>query len=72
MTCIVSENQRVEGVDAKITEAQETLAHSGKTIVFIAKNERVIGLIALMDTPKYHAAVNYFKSRGVHTMMITE
>lgn len=62
-----------EGVDAKITEAQETLAHSGKTIVFIAKNERVIGLIALMDTPKYHAkeAVNYFKSHGVHTTMIT-
>lgn len=26
-----------------------------------------------MDTPKYHAkeAVNYFKSRGVHTTMIT-
>lgn len=60
-------------VDAKITEIQETLAHSGKTIVFIAKNERVIGLIALMDTPKYHAkeAVNYFKSHGVHTTMIT-
>src|SRR5699024_5785483 len=60
-------------VDAKITETQETLAHSGKTIVFIAKNERVIGLIALMDTPKYHAkeVVNYFKSNGVHTTMIT-
>ena len=60
-------------VDAKITETQEALAHSGKTVVFIAKNERVIGLIALMDTPKYHAkeAVNYFKSRGVRTTMIT-
>ncbi|CAD2072305.1 heavy metal translocating P-type ATPase [Phocicoccus pinnipedialis] len=62
-----------QDVSSNITKEQEALAHSGKTVVFIAKNEHVIGLIALMDTPKYHAkeAVNYFKSRGVQTTMIT-
>lgn len=45
----------------------------GKTVVYFAKNEEVIGAIALMDLPNQHArsAIRYFKEQGIHTTLIT-
>ncbi|MBU5360465.1 heavy metal translocating P-type ATPase [Enterococcus raffinosus] len=54
-------------------EKAKELASEGKTVVYIGKNEQVIGLIALMDVPNQHAkaAITYFKEAGLHTTMIT-
>jgi len=45
----------------------------GKTVVYVAENEEVIGLIALMDVPNEQAkaAIDYFKQQGIHTTLIT-
>lgn len=48
-------------------------ASEGKTVVYVAENEKVIGLIALMDVPSEHAkaTIDYFKKLGIHTTLIT-
>ncbi|MBU5594136.1 cadmium-translocating P-type ATPase [Amphibacillus sp. MSJ-3] len=62
-----------EKVDNEYQELNQKLSIEGKTVVYVAKNEQVIGLIALMDLPKEHAeaTINYFKQLGVHTTLIT-
>lgn len=54
-------------------EKEKQFSAEGKTVVFIGKNEAVIGLIALMDIPNQYAkdAIAYFKEAGLHTTMIT-
>ncbi|MCQ9209176.1 heavy metal translocating P-type ATPase [Granulicatella seriolae] len=54
-------------------EQEKKLSMEGKTVVFIAENEQVIGYVALMDLPNEHAkkAIDYFKQVGIHTTMIT-
>lgn len=54
-------------------EKEKQFSAEGKTVVFIGKNEAVIGLIALMDVPNQYAkdAIAYFKEAGLHTTMIT-
>ena len=57
-----------------IIEKQTTkLASEGKTVVYFAENEQVIGLVALMDVPNEEAmnAIHYFKSQNIETTMIT-
>src|SRR5699024_10111377 len=48
-------------------------ASEGKTVVYVAENEVVIGLIALMDVPNEHAkaTIDYFKKLGIQTTLIT-
>jgi len=48
-------------------------ASEGKTVVYVAVDEAVIGLIALMDVPSEHAkeTIDYFKEHGIHTTLIT-
>lgn len=62
-----------EEVPTEITDSNDKLAAEGKTVVYIAENEAVIGLIALMDVPKENAkaTINYFKELGIHTTLIT-
>lgn len=45
----------------------------GKTVVYVAEDEKVIGLIALMDVPREQAraTIDYFKKLGIHTTLIT-
>lgn len=52
---------------------QQELSAEGKTVVFIGKDEQVVGLISLMDVPNQYAkdAISYFKQAGLHTAMIT-
>lgn len=48
-------------------------ASEGKTVVYLAVDEEVIGLIALMDVPSKYAkeTIEYFKKQGIHTTLIT-
>lgn len=62
-----------KNVSDKYTELNEKWALEGKTVVYVAENEKVIGLIALMDIPSEHAkaTIVYFKKMGIHTTLIT-
>uniref|UniRef100_UPI0035A17CA9 heavy metal translocating P-type ATPase n=1 Tax=Jeotgalibaca porci TaxID=1868793 RepID=UPI0035A17CA9 len=62
-----------EKVPEKITQLHAQWAAEGNTVVYISKNDDVQGLISLMDIPNEHAqaAIAYFKSRGIHTTLIT-
>ncbi len=48
-------------------------ASEGKTVVYVAVDEEVIGLIALMDVPSEYAkeTIEYFRKQGIHTTLIT-
>ncbi|XIM03346.1 heavy metal translocating P-type ATPase (plasmid) [Enterococcus faecium] len=48
-------------------------ASEGKTVVYVAVDEEVIGLIALMDVPSEYAkeTIEYFREQDIHTTLIT-
>jgi Cd2+/Zn2+-exporting ATPase len=60
-------------VAQSLLNQQTYLANQGKTVVFIAKNDQVIGMIALMDTPNVNAkpTISYLNDQGIDTVMIT-
>lgn len=62
-----------EQVSEEYSELNHRWASEGKTVVYVAEDERVIGLIALMDIPKEDAkeTIAYFKAQGIHTTLIT-
>ena len=62
-----------EHVDKNIAKKATNLANEGKTVVFVAENDKVVGLLALMDVPHKDAKamVDYFKTQGIHTTLIT-
>lgn len=60
-------------VDLKIEDYNDQYSRSGKTVVYMAKDGEVLGLIAMMDVPNENAkqVVGYLKSQNIHTAMIT-
>lgn len=62
-----------ESVAATYSKKEQQWATEGKTVVYVAENEVVIGLIALMDvaSSSAKATIDYFKQAGVHTTLIT-
>ncbi|MDC3423976.1 cadmium-translocating P-type ATPase [Aquibacillus sp. 3ASR75-11] len=62
-----------DDVSDEFTRLNNEWASEGKTVVYVAEDEKVIGLIALMDVPKENAraTIDYFKKRGIHTTLIT-
>ncbi|MGG3854988.1 heavy metal translocating P-type ATPase [Caldifermentibacillus hisashii] len=62
-----------EDVSDKYIRLNNEWASEGKTVVYVAENEKVIGVIALMDVPSEHAraTIDYFKKLGIHTTLIT-
>ncbi|OHY29177.1 metal-transporting ATPase [Streptococcus parauberis] len=54
-------------------EKQENFEKEGKTVVFIAVNDKVEGLIAIQDTPQKTAisAIQYLNKNQIKTIMIT-
>ncbi len=63
-----------EGLDiAEVSRRSAILQWEGKTVVAGAIDGVVVGLIALMDTPKSHAheAIQELHQMGLQTMMIT-
>lgn len=58
---------------SEYSDLSEEWANSGKTVIYLAEDEKVIGVIALMDVASEFAkeAIDYFKELGVHTTLIT-
>ena len=57
----------------EVRETIERLSKEGKTVVLIASGGRVLGAIALQDTPRRGAerVVTRLKERGIRTVMLT-
>ena len=70
--CIAKVTAFANASDA-LTKKVECLAKEGKTVVYVACNSKVVGLLAFMDIPNESAkgAVEYFKKQRIYTMMIT-
>ena len=63
-----------EGVSVDLLEGEAVkLAHQGKTLVYVAQGEKIMGLIALADAPKASAkkAVESLKRLGLKVSMVT-
>lgn len=62
-----------KNVRSKIENHNEQYSKDGKTVVYFAKDNQVIGLIAMMDVPNANAieVISYLKSQNIHTTMIT-
>lgn len=60
-------------VDDQLVKQTAILGQQGKTVVYVAKDEQVVALIALMDTPNSAAKpiVDFFKEQNIRTVMIT-
>ncbi len=60
-------------VDETYSQLNHEWASEGKTVVYVAQDERVVGLIGLMDVPNEQAkaTIEYFKQKGIHTTLIT-
>ena len=59
--------------DKKLDTMIAELAGQGKTPVFFAKNQRVLGIIAVADTIKEDSAeaISELKNMGIHVVMLT-
>lgn len=59
--------------DTKIRNAANRLSKEGKTVMYLAENERVIALIAVADSikPSSAEAVALLKKRGIRVAMLT-
>ena len=62
-----------ENYNNKFFEEKNKLEQEGKTVVFVSKNQQIIGLVAFMDVPRDEAkrVISYFKQQGIYTTMIT-
>lgn len=62
-----------QNISENMTSRTNEYSQEGKTVVYFAKNDVVIGLIAMMDVPNEQAkqVIDYFKKQNVHTTMIT-
>ncbi|MFC0301190.1 heavy metal translocating P-type ATPase [Virgibacillus soli] len=56
-----------------ISEQTDVFESEGKTVVYFGTDEEVLALLAIQDVPKdtSKAAIQYFKSEHIHTVMIT-
>lgn len=62
-----------EDVSNEFSSRNTEWASEGKTVVYVAVDEKAVGLIALMDVPNEEAkaTIDYFKNLGIHTTLIT-
>ena len=60
-------------VSAEIREAAERLAAEGKTPLFFAEDDRLLGIIAVADTMKEDSAeaIRELRNMGIHVVMLT-
>lgn len=75
-TLLAGNRHLMEREDIAVEDLQneaETLTQEGKTIVYVAEEKKVMGLIALADEPKASArsVVNRLKRKGLNVAMIT-
>ena len=66
-------NAELTGADAAWREKAAALQKQAKTVVFVALDGQVIGLVAIQDQPKASskAAIQLLKKRGMQTVMLT-
>ena len=69
----IGKPQLFHQVDKHWLEKKEKEEANGRTVVFVALNETVVGFISIQDRPQANAvkAINYFKAAGVKTLMLT-
>ena len=62
-----------KNVSTTFAQLNEEWAAEGTTVVYVAEDEEVVGLIGLMDIPNTAAksTIEYFKRLGIHTTLIT-
>lgn len=62
-----------KNVSTTFAQLNEEWAAKGNTVVYVAEDEEVVGLIGLMDIPNTAAksTIEYFKRLGIHTTLIT-
>lgn len=62
-----------EQVCEEINERRSAYEADGKTIMFLAKDDAVVMIIAVLDEEKCCAkpSIDYFKNKGIHTVLIT-
>ncbi|HZK47792.1 MAG TPA: heavy metal translocating P-type ATPase [Atopostipes sp.] len=62
-----------KNVSTMFAQLNEEWAAEGNTVVYVAEDEEVVGLIGLMDIPNTAAksTIEYFKRLGIHTTLIT-
>lgn len=62
-----------ENVSEEYSRLNNEWASEGKTVVYVAENDKVVGLLALMDVPNEQAktTIDYFRQQGIHTTLIT-
>lgn len=62
-----------ENVSEEYSRLNNEWASEGKTVVYVAENNKVVGLLALMDVPNEQAktTIDYFRQQGIHTTLIT-
>ena len=60
-------------IPEEMKQKSETLAESGKTPLFFAENERLIGIIAVADMIKEDSpqAIRELQNMGIHVVMLT-
>lgn len=60
-------------IDDKVTDKVEKLQKEGKTVIYLAKNQQIIGLIALMDALRKEAkeTVDKLQKMGLQIIMIS-
>ncbi len=62
------------GIDVRLVEgSMETLQEEGKTVVLVALDKELVGIIALLDAPKKSAkgALQALKKMGIQVVMLT-
>jgi Cd2+/Zn2+-exporting ATPase len=62
-----------EKIPTQYEELKNKWSAEGKTVIYVAEEEQVVGVIALLDIPHQQAqdTIDYFKKQGVHTTLIT-
>ncbi|WEG72934.1 heavy metal translocating P-type ATPase [Vagococcus intermedius] len=57
----------------QLDESVNQLQEEGKTVIFLSKNDKIIGYFGLLDVPKQAAkeTIDYFKKEGINTIMMT-
>jgi Cu2+-exporting ATPase len=60
-------------VDEEIQQQAQSLAEAGKTVVYVAVDDRVVGVIAVLDIlrPEAEPMVSELKRMGLQVMMLT-
>ncbi|SHI62196.1 Cu2+-exporting ATPase [Butyrivibrio fibrisolvens DSM 3071] len=60
-------------LEDEIAKASQNLASEGKTPIFFAKGENLLGIIGVSDVIKEdsHKAIEELKNMGIHTVMLT-